>query len=129
MPAGRLWEHEKLPRHFRDVNQVTNHSHSVTFREEKEIHDAPNTMRPTSPASPYVQALSALSIHATFLVRPCPGGGMADAEDLKYAFQFCEQLNNQQESFVSAVSCASAFVGKVGANHNQQMCMLTGRIR
>jgi hypothetical protein len=54
---------------------------------------------------------------------------MADAEDLKYVFQFLEQVNNQQNCFVSAVSGASACVGKVGANHNQQMCMLAGRIR
>src|SRR5271168_2646824 len=38
---------------------------------------------PDDPSLPATSALSQRAVHATFSYLPCPGGGMADAEDLK----------------------------------------------
>ena len=63
-------------------------------------------MHPTV-RTPYAQALSPLAIHATFLVLPCPGGGMADAEDLKSSgdFSSCGFDSHPGHHFFPISSC------------------------
>src|SRR5712664_1837937 len=50
----------------------------------------PNMPLPTTHYSlpTFNKQLSAFSAHATFSYLPCPGGGMADAEDLKSSGDF-----------------------------------------
>jgi hypothetical protein len=68
-------EKEKLPRSTQVVNRVTRHSHCPRHAAGRD--------RSRMRLILFGEALSTASIHATFLYLPCPGGGMADAEDLK----------------------------------------------
>jgi hypothetical protein len=59
----------------------------------------------------------------------CPGGGMADAEDLKSSWLARVRFNNQQSCNDYAGLCTSVWWCKIGCKQNQQTAKLAGRIR